>query len=58
MKIAGLILTIAGLILIMRNSEGEFSGTVEDEARRRKFRWASAGLVLVGQALQIWSESE
>jgi hypothetical protein len=54
MKIPGLILTIAGLILIMRNSEGEFSGTAEDEARRRKYRWASAGLVLVGQALQFW----
>jgi hypothetical protein len=54
MKIPGLILTIAGLILIMRYSEGEFSGTAEDEARRRKLRWASAGLVLAGQALQFW----
>jgi hypothetical protein len=54
MRIPGLILTIAGLILIMRYSEGEFSGTAEDEARRRKLRRASAGLVLAGQALQFW----
>jgi len=54
MRIPGFILTMTGLILVMRYSEGEFSGTAEDEARRRKYRWASAGLILVGQALQFW----
>ena len=54
MKVPGLILTLTGLILIMRYSEGEFSGTAEDEARRRKVRWASAGLLLVGQVLLLW----
>jgi hypothetical protein len=54
MKIPGLILSLAGLVLIMRYSEGEFSGTAQDESRRRKLRWGSAAMILAGEALQIW----
>jgi hypothetical protein len=48
MHIAGSVLTLAGLLLMVRKSGTRFS--------QRNLSRVGIGLVLVGQALQLWSE--
>jgi len=54
MKLATLLLVLAGILLVFWFSEGQFAGSAEDEARRVKFRRVGIALGLVGLGLLAW----
>lgn len=56
MELAVVLLCLAGFLIIHRYSEGEFTGSSEDEARRLKGTRAGLAVAFVGLVLELWSD--
>jgi hypothetical protein len=56
MQLVGSLLAFVGLLTALLFSEGEFSGSAGDAARRRWLRRAGFTVALIGMGLSAWSE--